>query len=210
VIGTVTSDGEKRTCALGGANLLLGDHDATAFEAVLAAADVVLVQLEPPPSVVHRVLSTAREAGVPALLDIAPAQGPVRDLFPLATWVTGNRSELEVSTGVAVHDESTAREAAAVVLARGPSIAGVTAGAAGQLVAWAEGSSWTVPDRSAEVVDTAGAGDAFAATLGVLLAEGMPPADAARRAGIASTLACRELGALEGLATRDELEERAR
>ena len=206
VVGTVTADGSKRTAALGGANLRLAPKHVESFEDAIVGSDVVLVQLEPPTDVVRTALELAAAADVPALLDIAPAQGPVRDLVPLARWVTGNHSEVESVTRIDVRDEGTAREAATVLRAHGPDIAGVTVGAAGQLVAWNGGEAWCPVDTGVEVVDTAGAGDAFAATLAVLLAEGMSPREAAVRASRASTLACRRLGAQAGLPTREELE----
>ncbi|HEX4906724.1 MAG TPA: PfkB family carbohydrate kinase [Acidimicrobiales bacterium] len=206
VVGTVTAGGSKRTSAFGGANLRLAPKHVESFEDVLVGSDVVLVQLEPPADVVRTTLQLAAAADVPALLDIAPAQGPVRELVPLARWVTGNHSEVESVTRIDVRDEGTAREAATVLRAHGPAIAGVTVGAAGQLVAWNGGESWSAVDASDAVVDTTGAGDAFAATLAVLLAEGLSPRDAAMRASRASTLACRRLGAQAGLPTREELE----
>lgn len=206
VVGTVAADGSKRTAALGGANLRLAPSHVESFEGAIVGSDVVLVQLEPPPDVVRTVLELAAAADVPALLDIAPAQGPVRELLSLARWVTGNRSEAELAAGIRIRDEATAREAATVMRAHGPSIAGVTVGGTGQLVAWPGGEAWTVPTGDGEIVDTAGAGDAFAATLGVLLAEGTSPRSAAVRAARASTLACRRLGAQAGLPTREELE----
>lgn len=206
VAGFVTADGGKRTAALGGANLRLTADDVAAFEAVIVGSDAVLCQLEPSEDAVRAALVIAGAAGVPILLDIAPAQGPVRSLLELATWVTGNHSEARTATGIDVHDEATAREAATVMRAHGPTIAGVTVGAVGQLVAWHGGETWTTPRRDIAIVDTAGAGDAFAATLGVLLAEGAPPDEAAMWAGAASTLACRRLGAQASLATRVEIE----
>lgn len=206
VVGTVTADGSKRTAAFGAANLCLAPKHVESFEDAIVGSDVLLVQLEPPADVVHTALELAAAADVPALLDIAPAQGPVRELVPLARWVTGNHSEVESVTRIDVRDEATAREAATMLRALGPTIAGVTVGAAGQLVAWNGGETWSVPDRSVEIVDTAGAGDAFAAALAVLLAEGLPPREAAVRASRASTLACRRLGAQAGLPTREELE----
>lgn len=206
VAGFVTTEGNKRTAALGGANLRLTTADVAAFEAALVGSDVLLCQLEPPEAAVRAALGLAKDAGVPSLLDIAPAQGPVRALLELATWVTGNRSEAQTATGIHVHDAATAREAATVMRAHGPEIAGITVGAAGQLVAWPGGEAWTKPRRDVAIVDTTGAGDAFAATLAVLLAEGASPKDAAAGASAASTLACRRLGAQAGLATRDEIE----
>jgi ribokinase len=206
VVGFVTAAGSKRTAADGGANLHLTPDDVRAFETSIAGADVVIVQLEPPPETVRAVLQLASAAGVPTLLDLAPAQGPVRDLFPLATWVTGNHSEVETATSVAVHDEASARVATGVILAAGPVIAGVTVHAAGQLVSSREGAIWSTPARDVDIVDTTGAGDAFAATLAVRLAEGASPDDAAQWASTASTLACRRLGAQAALPTRVEIE----
>jgi ribokinase len=210
VVGTVTADGDveatKRTSALGGANLRLTDADVDAFTPVLERADVVIVQLEPPPGVVRATLERAPGAGVATLLDNPPAQGPVRDLFPLARWVTGNHSEIEAASGMAVDDRASASTAAHVMRAAGPQLVGVTVGASGQLVSWADGEAWCEPSRAVKIVDTAGAGDAFAATLAVLLAEGMTERDAAARAGVASTLACRRLGAQAALPTREEVQ----
>lgn len=205
VVGTVAGDGTKRTSALGGANLRLRRSHIRSFEGAIAGSDVVICQLEPPSEVVRAVLEIAAGADVPTLLDVAPAQGPVRELLPLARWVAGNRSEAGAATGVHVVDEPTAREAATVMRAHGPAIAGVTVGERGQLVAWSSGSAWIEPDRAIAIVDTAGAGDAFAATLAVALAEGMAPGDAAALASRASTLACRKLGPQAALPTRDEL-----
>jgi ribokinase len=204
VIGTMTADGAKRTAALGGANLRLRPSHVEAFEARIVGADVVLCQLESPTDVVRLVLEIARDAEVPALLDIAPAQGPVRELFPLARWVTGNRSEVRVATGIDVEDEPSAREAATVMRAHGPEVVGVTVGARGQLVAWPSGSAWTTPEHG-PIVDSAGAGDAFAATLGLALAEGVAPRDAAAYASRASTFACRSLGAQGSLPTKEDI-----
>jgi ribokinase len=205
VVGTVAADGSKRTSALGGANLRLRLEHVQASEGLIIGSDVVIVQLEPPPEVVRAVLETAAAADVPVLLDIAPAQGPVRDLFPLATWVTANRAEVEVATGVRVDDEGRAREAATVMRAHGPAIVGVSVGGDGHLVAWSGGEAWVEVDRSLPVVDTAGAGDAFAATLAVALAEGVSPRQAAAYASRASTFACGALGAQAALPTREDL-----
>ena len=202
VLGFVAADGSKRTAALGGANLALTVDDVAAARGALRWADVLIVQLEPPPAVVEAVL---RCAEAPTLLDLAPAQGPVRHLAALATWVTANRGEAEAATGVPVHDEASATAAAQALRSLGPRIAGVTAGKAGQVVVWDGGSCWTpVPDTP--IVDTAGAGDAFAATLAVMLGLGRDVAHAARAASVASTLACRHLGAQSALPTMAEID----
>ena len=203
VVGFVAADGSKRTAALGGANLAIRPEDVVAASGALRWADVIVVQLEPPPAVVEAVL---RRAEVPTLLDLAPAQGPVRALASLATWVTANSGEAEVATGVAVHDEASSTAAATELRSLGPAVAGVTAGSAGQVVVWDGGSTWTPAPTNVPIVDSAGAGDAFAATLAVSLARGEDVRRAARTASAASTLACRRLGAQSALPTMAEIE----
>jgi ribokinase len=205
VVGTVAADGSKRTSALGGANLRLRLEHIRASEGLIVGSDVVIVQLEPPADVVRAVLELAAAADVPALLDVAPAQGPVRDLFPLARWVTANRAEAEVATGVRITGHDRAREAATVVRAHGPAVVGVSVGGDGHLVAWSGDEAWVDVDRSKPVVDTAGAGDAFAATLAIALGEGVSPRQAATYASRASTFACSALGAQAALPTREDV-----
>ena len=59
----------------------VGRDDVRAFEPVIARSDVVVVQLESSLDAIRATLELAVAAGVPTLLDIAPAQRPLRDLL---------------------------------------------------------------------------------------------------------------------------------
>lgn len=84
----------------------------------------------------------------------------------------------------------------------------LTHGAAGaQLICG--GETVVVPAYPAHEVDATGAGDVFAAALLVALVEGRPPAAAARFAASAASWAVEAPGT-EGIATREQIEERLR
>ena len=63
-----------------------------------------------------------------------------------------------------------------------------------------------IPGFRVPVVDTTGAGDAFAGALAVGLAEGMPLPQAVRFANAAGALACTKAGAMAALPTRADVD----
>ena len=71
-------------------------------------------------------------------------------------------------------------------------------------MAWRGGEVW-LPLLPVEKIDTTGAGDAFAAALGVALAENRPIAEAGFFANAAAALATTRLGAQPALLARTKL-----
>ncbi len=80
----------------------------------------------------------------------------------------------------------------------------MTLGARGALIAGA-GEPVRVPAPAVEVVDTTGAGDAFAGTLAATLAGGGTLREGVERAVVAGALACTKLGVVPSLATAAEI-----
>ena len=69
------------------------------------------------------------------------------------------------------------------------------------------GDSYSVPAPSVKAVDSTGAGDAFNAGLIDALLSGADAEEILRRAAACGALSTRTAGALNGLPTRQELEE---
>src|SRR4051812_13474302 len=94
---------------------------------------MVLLQLEIPLETVRFTARLAAEAGVPVLLDPAPA--PLGQLDPSlleqVTYVKPNETEAERLTGVAVQDTASARQAAEKLLQSGARHAIITLGGRG-------------------------------------------------------------------------------
>jgi ribokinase len=77
----------------------------------------------------------------------------------------------------------------------------VQAGEEGNLLLWKDGERW-LPKIPVHAVDATGAGDAFAASLSVLIAEGTTFQDAGPFASAAAALTTTALGAQTGLPRR--------
>jgi ribokinase len=127
-------------------------------------------------------------------------------LFPLLDVIRPNAAEAEALTGIVVRDRASAQRAAERLLGRGVGAVAVQAGDEGNLLVWREGRCW-LPKVPVASVDATGAGDAFAAGLAVMLAEGRPLEEAGPFANAAAALATTVVGAQAGLPRRAAVQE---
>lgn len=201
----VAESGQKQILAVPGANARMAPGDLAAATPALGRARVLLTQLEVPVEVVLAAARLARAGGARVVLDPAPPRPLPDDLFPLLDVVRPNAGEAAALTGLTVRDRDSARRAAEALLARGAGAAAVQAGEEGDLLVWRGGERW-LPRLPVESVDATGAGDAFAAALAVMLAQGRSLADAAEFANAAAALATTRVGAQAGLPRRPEVE----
>lgn len=203
----VDEAGENAISVASGANhaMALGDIERAA--AVIREADVLVMQLELPLSVVEGAAEIAAQARVPVILDPAPAPAePLPEtLLRNTTCIKPNASEAEGLTGIRVADESSARDAASVLLGMGPSCAIITMGGAGALLADETGVVM-VPATPVASVDTTAAGDAFSGALAVGWGVGLRRSEAVRLASSAGAFAATRMGAQPSLPYVSELE----
>ncbi|HLS78702.1 MAG TPA: ribokinase [Nocardia sp.] len=177
-IATIVVDdsGENSIIVVGGANAAmteLTDDDL----AVIAAADVLLCQLELPVPTVAAALRHARANDTLTLLN----PSPVRELAP----------RLWAEVDIAVVNRGEARRLGAVL--DGVPHVVTTLGGDGARHRGPDGTRLSVPGFAVPVVDTTGAGDAFTGALAVAWHRG--PQDALRWACAAGALATTALGA---------------
>ena len=93
--------GDNRIAIVPGALSALAPEHVDAFADRIAAADVLLVQLEIPVVTAHRALEIAHEAGVRTVLNPAPAPPAVlpEDMLALADYCTPNETEAAAVSG---------------------------------------------------------------------------------------------------------------
>ena len=198
----VDSSGENMIVVVLGANSRLTAADIDAARERIAAADVLVTQLEINLDMVQYALETAKQLGVATILNPAPAAAIPQSLIDLADYLTPNETELETLSGSAGDYTAAARQ----LLIRDDQRAVVTLGAQGaQIVSGAE--SLTIPTFAVDVVDTTGAGDAFNAGLAVALAEGKPLEEAVRFANATAALSVTKPGAAPSAPYRAEVRE---
>ena len=200
----VDAAGQNSIAVAPGANARLTRAMVRQSESLLAAADIVLLQLEVPLDAVVESATIAAGHGARVVLDPAPAQALPGGLWERLAVVTPNTVEAEVLTGRAVRSEADARAAAGVLLGRGVESVIVTRGANGMLVSTRRVST-TIAACAVDVVDTTAAGDTFTGALATRLAEGAGLVDAARFGNAAAAVSVTRIGAQPSVPTRDEV-----
>src|SRR5581483_1870138 len=177
----VDPNGDNAIVIVTGANERLTPDDVERARGAIAAADVVVCQLEIPLEVTEAALRVAREESARTILNPAPA---VEDLpgrlYGLADVLCPNELETELLLGRPLEPGREA-DAAAELVARGAGSVILTLGERGCLV-HAGGEPTRLPADAVDAVDTTGAGDAFVGSLAYFLARGEPLLEAAARA----------------------------
>jgi ribokinase len=169
------------------------------------AGSVLVVDLEVPPVNVVVAARAARRAGMPVVVDPSPADRLGDEIIDLADHVTPDHREALALTGTDARSRAGACRAAEALHRRGVANAYVKLAAGGCAVAGRHGTLVVDPPGDLEVVDTTGAGDAFAGGLAWALARGAAPEEAAAVAVAASACAVGAYGSQESYPTPDAL-----
>ena len=190
----VGSDGENSIAVASGANGRLSPGDVKKARAAIASASAVVMQLETPLEAVQTAADIAHAAGVPVILNPAPAQPLPDRLLARVSLLTPNETEAELLTGVAVSTQESCARAADALRSKGVQTVIITLGARGAFVA-ADGVRKLVAGFKVKPRDTTAAGDVFNGALAVALGEGQPLLDAVRFANAAAAISVTQLGA---------------
>ena len=185
-----------------GANGTLSPKDVAPFKKDIEGAAALVMQLETPLKTVEWAAKVAHDAGVPVILNPAPAQKLPKSLYPLVDWITPNETEAELLTGVKVVDAASAAKAVAVLKKRGVGHVVITMGSKG---AYCGDCGKVYPCRKVKAVDCVAAGDTFNGAFAVALAEGKTCADAIAFAQKASAISVTRPGAQSSVPYRREL-----
>ena len=198
----VDSKGQNVISVALGANGTLSPKDVEQYAKDIKGASALLMQLETPIDTVVWAAKAAYEAGVPVILNPAPAQKLPKELYALLDWITPNETEAELLTGVKVVDAESAAKAAEVLKKRGVGHVVITMGKKG---AFCGDCGKIFPVRKVKTVDCVAAGDTFNGAFVVALVEGKSCKDAIRFAQEASTIAVTRPGAQSSVPFRSEI-----
>jgi ribokinase len=204
-IVAVEQSGQNSIMVVPGANGHVDVEDVQASQQVIAASQIVLLQLEIPADAVLAALRIAREAGVRVILDPAPAlpDWPA-DLFNVDV-LCPNESEAAALLGCPIESLDDVAAGARKLHQLGVRHAAITLGARGTMVCDG-GSPRLIEPFAVTAVDTTAAGDAFAGALAVRWSEGASFSGAIQFANAAGALAASREGAQPGMPHRNTID----
>ncbi|GIP42741.1 ribokinase [Paenibacillus sp. J45TS6] len=165
---------------------------------VIRTSDIVLIQQEIPEETVDHVAAICKEAGVPLVLNPAPARKISQQLIEDAAYITPNEHEAQMMFEGEDTEDS---------LRKYPNKLIVTEGKKG--VRYYDGEQEVVvPAFIVEAIDTTGAGDTFNAAFAAALAEGKSIKESISFANLAASISVTKFGAQGGMPFRHEVEDR--
>lgn len=198
----VDSKGQNEISVALGANGTLSPDDLAPYRDDIANASAVLMQLETPIETVLVAAQMAKAAGVPVILNPAPAAKLPKELYANLDWITPNETEAEILTGVRVTDERSGAEAAAVFKKLGVKHVIITMGSQG---VYCDDLNRIIPTQKVKAIDCVAAGDTFNGAFTVALVEGMDVSDAIAFAQKAAGISVTRVGAQASVPYRAEI-----
>ncbi len=202
---TVDAHGENAIAVAPGANGNVTPDDVLRGRNMIASADILIAQLEVPLESIRIAAGVAADAGIPFLLNPAPAQPLDDGLLQHVAVLTPNETEAAMLTGIATDNDEGVRAAAGVLRSRGVGMVIVTLGSRGAYLASSTCSDWLAAPR-VTAVDTTAAGDVFTGAFAVALGEHRNPVDACRFACAAAAISVTRPGAQPSAPYRAEIE----
>ncbi len=195
----VASNGENSIVVVPGANGRMTPAIVERHANLIRSAGMVLCQLELPLATVTHTLAMCAHAGVPVMLDPAPAANLPEKIWTQVTWFTPNETETDLYVPKSPSPEDASRR----LLRTGLHGVVLKRGSAGAYVAVVDGEAKWVQSFRVDAVDTVAAGDCFNGAFAVALLEGNDPWSAARFASAAAAISVTRRGAQASMPTRD-------
>ena len=185
-----------------GANGTLSAKDIAGYRKEIEGAAALLLQLETPIPTVLAAAKIAHGAGVPVILNPAPAAKLPAELLRIVDWITPNETEAELLTGIKVTDVKSAAKARDRFFKLGVKHVVITMGSKG---AYCGNCDKLYPCAKVKAVDCVAAGDTFNGALAVALAEGKLCKDAIAFAQKAAAISVTRPGAQSSVPWRREI-----
>ena len=201
----INADGQNTIVVNQGANIYLSADMVLAQDALLEASDVVLAQCEVPIEAVVVALQRAAELGKTTMLNASP----INPEFPWGQvpidFLIVNEREAAALLGYFVESTNEAATVRAQMADLGVGTMIITRGKE-HTFAFSPNQALKVPPPKVEVVDSTGAGDAFAGAFAVHWAQTQNLLASLRKANIAGAITTTRLGAQDAIPTREEVD----
>lgn len=203
---------QNRIVVIPGANQTLTTEEVAWIRDEIHTYDIVLLQLEIPIEVNRAVARWAKEAGVPVMLNPAPATDLDDELLSLVTYLTPNEQEASMETGLPLHVDANGiisrddlQRIAAALWAKGVENVIITLGSNGSAVVKGDDIRYIPCVNMPHVADPTAAGDSFVGALSTALAAGLSQEEALAFANHTAAITVSRMGAMPSLPMLDEV-----
>lgn len=199
----VDDQGENCIVITPGANKKLSPDHMLRIEDAIAAAGLVVLQMEIPSNTIETVCDLAWKNKTRVVLNVAPVRAVDHSLFEKIDTLIVNETEAEAISGKKT--ETDGKEVVAdSLLAKGVQTVVLTLGEQGCFFKNRQ-VSYSVPAFQVSAVDTTGAGDTFCGALAAQLSKGKDWEDALLFATAASAICVTRMGAQPSIPTEKEI-----
>ncbi|MCF2664711.1 ribokinase [Oscillibacter valericigenes] len=202
---------QNRIVVIPGANRTLTVDEVAWVKEEIGTYDMVLLQLEVPLEVNRAVARWAKEAGVPVMLNPAPATELDDELLSLVTYLTPNEQEASMETHLPLGTDEQGlkkddlQKIAAALWSKGVENVIITLGGSGSAVVGADSIRYIPCVRMPHVADPTAAGDSFVGALSVGLSVGLTQEQALAFASHTAAITVSRMGAMPSLPTLEEV-----
>lgn len=202
---------QNRIVVIPGANRTLTVDEVAWVKDEIGTYDMVLLQLEVPLEVNRAVARWAKEAGVPVMLNPAPATELDDELLSLVTYLTPNEQEASMETHLPLGTDEQGlkkddlQKIAAALWSKGVENVIITLGGSGSAVVGADSIRYIPCVRMPHVADPTAAGDSFVGALSVGLSVGLTQEQALAFASHTAAITVSRMGAMPSLPTLEEI-----
>jgi ribokinase len=190
----VDNSGENKIIIVPGANSLVDIDFINNHYEQLLQYDIFLLQLEIPMEAVLYAVKKLKGANKTIILDPAPAAILPEEIYKYIDYITPNETEIEILTGLRIHNVSDIKSASTLLLSKGANAVIVKAGKDGAYINNREGFTH-VPGFTVNAVDTTAAGDSFNGGFAFSLANGNTVVHSVSFANAVGALSTTSLGA---------------
>lgn len=208
----VREDGtQNRITVCPGANFTITVEELAWLKEEIGQYDMLILQFELPMEVVETTARWAHDAGVPVMVNPAPAAPMSDELLACATYLSPNEHEAALLAGHAIRVENGVNfdDVEAVAKAfrnRGVENLIITMGGNGSVVAGKNGVYHTPCVKMPQVADPTAAGDSFVAAFCTGLTAGLSQKDALSFASHTAAVTVSRMGAITSLPTLSEVQ----
>ena len=202
----VGETGSNSIVVIPGANGLCDAAFIEANEELIAAHDIIVLQLEIPYDGVFRAIQLAKKHGRLVVLNPAPAPDSLPpEVIASLDYFTPNETEMARIAGLPVGGVGEAIAAGKKLVEAGVGTVLATLGEAGALLVTKE-TAQVLPTLRVQAVDTTAAGDTFNGAFVTALAEGMSQEEAIAFGNKAASISVTRKGAQTSIPSREEVD----